>query len=82
MDELVKELVSVICWFLVYASQILYVNHVCAKTNLEVQHFIRRNYRYTSINAWKLKDVRKVLFKYVSQNIYLKSCKIKIVERN
>lgn len=94
MDELIKELVSVICWFLVYASQILHVNYVCAKTNSEVQHFIRRNYRYTSINVWKLKDVnehrrilkkkkeRKVLFKYVSQNIYLKSCKIKIVERN
>ncbi|XP_033303055.1 putative gustatory receptor 28b [Bombus bifarius] len=36
MDELIKELVSVICWFLVYASQILHVNHVCAKTNSEV----------------------------------------------
>ncbi|XP_043589166.1 uncharacterized protein LOC122570649 isoform X3 [Bombus pyrosoma] len=36
MDELIKELVSVISWFLVYASQILHVNHVCAKTNLEV----------------------------------------------
>ncbi|XP_003492350.2 putative gustatory receptor 28b [Bombus impatiens] len=36
MDELIKELVSVICWFLVYASQILHVNYVCAKTNSEV----------------------------------------------
>lgn len=59
MDELIKELVSVISWFLVYASQILHVNHVCAKTNLEVQHFIRRNYPYTSINVWKLKDVNE-----------------------
>lgn len=59
MDELIKELVSVISWFLAYASQILHVNYVCAKTNLEVQHFIRRNYRYTSIDVWKLKDVNE-----------------------
>ncbi|XP_043789656.1 gustatory and pheromone receptor 32a-like [Apis laboriosa] len=35
INQLVQELISVIFWILIYGSQILYVNHVCASTNSE-----------------------------------------------
>ncbi|XP_016769530.1 gustatory and pheromone receptor 32a-like [Apis mellifera] len=35
LPELLQELISVIFWILIYGSQILYVNHVCASTNSE-----------------------------------------------
>ncbi|KAK9309196.1 hypothetical protein QLX08_001140 [Tetragonisca angustula] len=34
-NELMRELISIICWLLIYISCVLYVNHVCAKTITE-----------------------------------------------
>ncbi|CAD1481267.1 unnamed protein product, partial [Heterotrigona itama] len=34
-NELLRELISIICWLLIYIPCILYVNHVCAETTTE-----------------------------------------------
>ncbi|KOX73534.1 Putative gustatory receptor 28a [Melipona quadrifasciata] len=34
-NELMRELISIICWLLIYIPCVLYVNHVCAKTITE-----------------------------------------------
>ena len=41
-NELMRELISIICWLLIYISCVLYVNHVCAKTITEVQNSVAK----------------------------------------